>query len=336
MTDETLPFISVIVPFYNIEECVEYCLDSVLAQDYMGEYEVLCIDDGSTDGTADRLNAYAVDNPRVRVLHKPNGGPSEARNYGVEHAKGDYVAFVDGDDIVSPYYLSSLAEGLRFGENVMVAGVHQMINGSEIRAASWAYPSEIEPMDKAYFLREICYQRVLASVWARLAKKSLFLECPNPTGKVYEDTYIAPEYVDSCSGIVLIKQPIYGYVVRGGSIVHPISETMDRCLQHFDAIDKFCGSVAKYFSAESDEAIIFRATEFSRLWRRLDVVRDFPEQAGARQKEIQAYVKARLTRILIMEGVSTGNKVRFMLLANSPSLYRVAFSVYDRVFKGLS
>ncbi len=112
MAEKNLPFISVIVPFYNIEECVTYCLDSLVAQDYEGEYEILCVDDGSTDGTPAALDTYAAEHPRVKVLHKPNGGQSDARNFGVEHAGGDYITFVDGDDFVSACYLSSLMRAL--------------------------------------------------------------------------------------------------------------------------------------------------------------------------------------------------------------------------------
>ncbi|MCD8311357.1 MAG: glycosyltransferase [Firmicutes bacterium] len=105
------PFVSVIVPFYNIENCVDYCLNSLLTQSY-DNFEVVCVNDGSTDNTARRLDAVADSDNRIRVFHKENEGVSVARNYGVEHSNGNWISFVDGDDIVSPDYLEYLVRAV--------------------------------------------------------------------------------------------------------------------------------------------------------------------------------------------------------------------------------
>ena len=336
MKEKNLPFISVIVPFYNIEECVEYCLDSLVNQDYEGEYEILCVDDGSTDGTAAALDAYAKSHHLVRVLHKPNGGQSDARNYGVEHATGEYISFVDGDDIVSPYYLSSLADGLKYGDDVLVAGVHKRINASGVNSVSWTRPSGVSLVDKSEFLREICFQRILASVWGRLAKKTFFLAHPNPVGRVYEDTYITGEYLTASPGVALVDAPIYGYVARDESTVHPKRETYDRCEQYFEAIEHFSDLASCYFQLESEEQVVFTAIEYSRLWRRLDVVADLPQLAKSRQRDIELYVKSHLPQIAHSNNVCKGNKIRLFLLASSRDAYRFFFSVYDKLFRGIS
>lgn len=330
MAEKNLPFISVIVPFYNIEECVTYCLDSLVAQDYEGEYEILCVDDGSTDGTPAALDVYAANHPCVKVLHKPNGGQSDARNFGSERACGDYLAFIDGDDVVSPFYLSALASGLQYGDDALVVGIDRKLNANSLGQVSWTKPGKAEKVKKEFIYREICFERILASVWARLAKKELFLRHPNPVGRVYEDTYITPEYINSAATVVLIDEPIYGYVKRGGSTVHPKGELMGRCVQYFEAIDHFCDYASTYFSLESDELVVFRAIEYSRLWRRLDVVADFPEVAKDRQLEIEEYVKHHLAQLVNCNNLSKGNKVRFILLAGCPAVYRIAFLCYDK------
>ena len=328
--------ISVIIPFYNIEGCVGYCLDSVLNQDYQGDYEVICIDDGSTDGTGDALDLYAKKTPALKVHHTDNGGQSRARNYGVQLAAGDYVTFVDGDDVVSPYYLSSLADGLRYGENTMVAGTHRKINFSDAASASWQRPRGVDSIDKRDFVRELCYQRMLASACMRLAKRSLYLAHPFPEGRVYEDTYVALEHVRAADEIVLVDGPIYGYVARAGSTVRPKSETMARCAQYLDAIDKFCSSASEYFSESSDEITVFRATELSRLWRRLDVVADRPREADAYKREVRAYIKEHLGQLVSCGEVSRANKARFALLAANQRLYGTAFAAYDKTFRDVA
>lgn len=330
MAEKYLPFISVIVPFYNIDECVEYCLDSLVAQDYEGEYEIVCVDDGSTDGTPEVLEAYASEHPRIHVLHKPNGGQSDARNFGIGHASGEYISFVDGDDVVSPYYLSALSDGLKFGKGAMVVGIDKKVNFNDVRSVAWRRPASAEEVSKARLIREICFQRILASVCFRLASKSLYENIPNPVDRIYEDTYITADHVSAVSKIALVNEPIYGYVGRDGSTVHPDVELMGNCLQRLEAIDNFCSSIEAYYPFGSDEQVVFRSIEYSRLWRQLDVVEDMPEQARRHQLEIERYVKQHIGQLVGSRDVSRGNKLRFILLANSPSVYRMAFSLYEK------
>ena len=97
------PLVSIIVPVYNVKPYLNRCVDSLLGQSYQN-MELLLVDDGSTDGSEALCDEYAAQDARVRVLHKKNGGLSDARNAGVDAAKGEYLSFVDGDDWVSPYY----------------------------------------------------------------------------------------------------------------------------------------------------------------------------------------------------------------------------------------
>lgn len=101
------PLISVIIPVYNAEQFLPACLDSVLHQDYPS-FEILVIDDGSTDGSAALIDRYAAREPRIVALHQRNAGVSAARNRGLTEARGEYIAFVDADDRVTPSYLSHL------------------------------------------------------------------------------------------------------------------------------------------------------------------------------------------------------------------------------------
>ena len=101
------PLISVIVPVYNVEQYLVQCVDSILNQKYEN-FELLLVDDGSTDKSGDICDVYGKRDKRVRVFHKKNGGVSSARNVGLGNAKGDWIAFVDSDDIITPNYLSGL------------------------------------------------------------------------------------------------------------------------------------------------------------------------------------------------------------------------------------
>ena len=336
MADYPTPFISVIVPFYNIKACVGYCLDSLLAQDYEGDYEVLCVDDGSTDGTSEELDDRSKLSQRLRVFHKANGGQSSARNYGVERSAAEYVSFVDGDDVVSPYYLSSLARGLDSEGDVLVIGAHQVTKSSKVSKISWLRPNNFVHMTCSESLREIAYMRISDSACGRLAPRSLYQDNQFPEGVIYEDTFVAARHVVSGAFVTYVNQPIYGYVMREGSTIHPKAESLKRCFQYIEAIDEFCKGLNIFFSEESDEQVLFRAISYSRLWRRLDIVKDCPTEAAECQHEIQAYVGRHLKQLLRCTAVSEGNKLRLLLLSKYPSLYRYAFRIYDRLARGVA
>ena len=101
------PLISIILPIYNIEAYLDRCMDAVLNQTY-DNLEVLMIDDGSPDSCPAMCDAYALKDPRVKALHKENGGLSDARNYGIAHSTGEYIACVDPDDFIELDYIEYL------------------------------------------------------------------------------------------------------------------------------------------------------------------------------------------------------------------------------------
>ena len=103
---------SIIVPVYNVRKYVTECIESILKQSY-DNYEVLLINDGSTDGSGDICEKYTVKNKKIKVFHKKNGGLSSARNFGLEKATGDYVVFVDSDDYIAPWSLSEFYKVLK-------------------------------------------------------------------------------------------------------------------------------------------------------------------------------------------------------------------------------
>lgn len=110
--------VSIIVPVYNTEKYLSQCVDSILRQTW-SDWELLLVDDGSTDGSGALCDAYAVQDERVRVFHQPNGGVSSARNYGVEQAQGDWVCYVDSDDEVMPDYVKDMADAIE-GDTCLV------------------------------------------------------------------------------------------------------------------------------------------------------------------------------------------------------------------------
>ena len=119
--DMTMPLISVIVPVYKVEPYIHRCVDSILEQTYQN-LEIILVDDGSPDNCPAICDEYAAKDKRVKVIHKPNGGPSDARNVGMAAATGEYLSFVDSDDWLGNTHFECMMGTIK-NENWMISGI---------------------------------------------------------------------------------------------------------------------------------------------------------------------------------------------------------------------
>lgn len=222
-TPDITPLISVVVPFYNVEECVADCLDSLINQTF-DSYEVVCIDDGSTDGTAQLLDDYAALHANVRVFHFENAGLSVARNRGVELAQAELISFVDGDDFVSPYYLSALYEAYDNVPGRMAQAKRFKDTREVLKKTDWPdRPSStnLQILSGNDLKRSFLLGELSVAAWARLAHRSLYETVPFTPGMVYEDRVCMPDIIEHVSEVAILDQAIYAYVIREGSICKP-------------------------------------------------------------------------------------------------------------------
>lgn len=213
------PLISVIVPIYNVEKYLPRCVDSLLGQRYRN-LELLLVDDGSTDGSGALCEAYAARDARVRVLHKPNGGLSDARNAGLAAARGEYLSFVDGDDWVSPYYLENLYRALEQADaDFSASGFEEVFEGQPVSAEPTDTLEQFEILRQEACLKRILYQDGMeVTTPTKLYKKELFNGVQYPVGKLYEDIPVAYEIVKRSRKAACIANRDYYYFQRGDSI----------------------------------------------------------------------------------------------------------------------
>ncbi len=202
--------ISVIVPVFNLVSCLARCLDSLLAQTHP-DLEILCVDDGSSDASLSLLREYEKKSPLVHVFTKENGGLSSARNYGIDRAEGEILAFVDGDDAVSPDLLSRLNEAFEKGADLVLFDFsYRYEDGSRKRAVLCRDFSD--PVRGA----------VIAAPPAccRAIRRSVLGSARFPEGTWYEDLAFCPSWALLTSKIAYLREPLYDYVQRGGSIMN--------------------------------------------------------------------------------------------------------------------
>lgn len=216
------PLISIVIPVYNVEEYLPHCIESVLRQDYH-DYEVVIVDDGSTDRSPEICDEYAVSDDRIRVIHKMNGGLGEARNTGLEAIKGDYVYFLDSDDSIRPETLSVFVDFMaRNGDFSLIASdCAEIKEPDEITALKISGEDEvfenIQEVQNRFLKRSLIFaaRSTLCNVeWMRRAKLR-FKNVP-----FTEDILFIWECLKVAERVGYIHKTLYNYLQRPGSIMN--------------------------------------------------------------------------------------------------------------------
>ena len=182
-----MELLSVIVPIYNVEPWLERCVRSILGQTY-GNLEILLVDDGSTDGCPALCDRFGEEDPRVRVIHKKNGGLSDARNAGIDMASGTCLAFVDGDDwIDAGMYEAMMGALAKEGADLCACSYKRIrrdgvLDPSTGKRTVWEGQGMLEA-----FLLELDEYQIQNSAWNKVYKRELLGELRFPKGKLYED-----------------------------------------------------------------------------------------------------------------------------------------------------
>ncbi len=211
-----MPKVSIIVPVYNVELYLIKCLDSLVDQT-LKDIEIIAVNDGSTDNSKQILEIYSKKYPeKIKVLQKINGGLSDARNFGIPHATGEYIAFLDSDDYVEPdMYEKMYKEAIE--EN------SDMVECDFI----WEYSNKKKiDKGKSYINKKemMIYGRVVA--WNKLIKKSVLdnAKIEFPKGLRYEDVEFFYKIIPYCNKISFVKEPLVHYVQRDSSIANSQNE----------------------------------------------------------------------------------------------------------------
>lgn len=221
-----MALVSVIVPVYNIEKYIDKCIESIRNQDY-SELQIILVDDGSTDESGRICDKHAKEDSRIQVLHKENGGLSDARNAGIEKATGKYIAFVDGDDEIAPYYIKTCVKEADTRNADLLIFDYSEIEEASGRIDVWQMDFKRNKVTSLKNDPKLLL--TTPSAWNKFYKRSLFEknEIRFPIGRIFEDLATTPQLMEQASRIVyLASPPLYYYKVRQGSIMR--SNQFDR------------------------------------------------------------------------------------------------------------
>lgn len=243
--------ISVIVPVYNVEDYLHYAMDSLINQTYKN-FEVILVNDGSTDNSGEICNQYAEQYENVYVYHKENGGLSDARNFGVEKSQGEFITFLDPDDYLEEFGLELLI-GIQKKNNadmvstrVKTTEVYENYSSYKLKENDY---KNVIIMDRNVYLEEAFYDKVATvSACGKLYKRAS-LKTPFPIGKIYEDMYIVSEQALKIDKIAHSSIQIYNYYRRPGSIVN--SKFSEKQYDFFKAIQHNRKIIKSYYANDS-------------------------------------------------------------------------------------
>lgn len=189
---------SVIIPVYNVEHYLEECLDSILAQEYT-DYDVLLINDGSADSSGEICARYAEKDSRFKVFHQPNKGVSAARNLGLEHAAGEWICFIDSDDLVEAHYLTAFAENISGDSDLLLQGAKRIGKVNDV----FCFFENLETISKERFFNHYRIWPHYFSVWGKAFKRTVIAQKPVHFDKSVhyaEDTLFNLDYALQMTG----------------------------------------------------------------------------------------------------------------------------------------
>ncbi len=206
-----LPLVTVVVPVYRIQEYINECVDSIIRQSYKN-IEIILVDDGSDDQCPEICDNYAAANSNIRVLHKQNGGLSSARNAGIEEAAGEYITFIDGDDIIAEDMIETMVD-IALKESADIVKI-SLIRASKLpveiqNTKDYKILTPIEALNEIY-----AGQPQVISACGKLFKTSLFEDICFPEGYIHEDEFITPKLYYKAEKIAFCEAVLYYYMQR--------------------------------------------------------------------------------------------------------------------------
>jgi glycosyltransferase involved in cell wall biosynthesis len=220
--------ISIIVPIYKVEKYLKKCIESILKQTYKN-IEIILVDDGSPDNCGEICDDYKQMDKRIKVIHKNNGGLSEARNYGIREARGDYLLFVDSDDFIAENICEILINNInKYSADMAICNFYYVFENKKAIKNEMSSKKDAQVLEKENIIREyfLNYSVDLNVAWNKLYKKDIF-KGKNailfPVGKLHEDTYIMYKIYYNLNRLVRINEPLYYYRQRNDSIISSFS-----------------------------------------------------------------------------------------------------------------
>ena len=312
--------ISIIVPVYNVEKYIVRCIDSIIGQTYKN-LQIILVNDGSPDGSPAICDEYARRDSRIEVIHKQNGGLSDARNAGIECAKGEYIAFVDSDDYVHQLYIENMYNCIKHDNSDMcVCDFHFVNEGEEAFDLTLKKPERsafhLEGLYPAETAMKNIFNSYLVVAWNKLYRRDIFDNIKFPVGRIHEDEFVLHRIFAACSSVSILPERLYYYLQRSESITNkPYS------VRRLDALDAFDDRLHFYLENKRYSLLKLTCLHYIRWYIKMhNLLPRNIEENRVRWKECSAQFRAHCRTMFKYGGFIIG--LRFLLAILTPGIYR--------------
>lgn len=319
--------VSIIIPVYNLENYIENCLSSVMNQSYK-ELEILCIDDGSTDRSAEKIKCLAEQDSRIKYLYRENAGVSAARNKGLDEASGDYVMFVDGDDYIHYQAVEILLDTLMKTECDIACSLYKTVSNTDDCDRLKAITNyNCSPVDYPQIFTAGRYEKdpIGTRIWGKLYKRSITLKAEFPADIcVAEDVFYLIKLFDCNAKVSLVNKELYYYYERQNSAVR--SKYDLKYLTHVKAFDMLCEAL------ENSNNTFLKSYSLQCLYRAIFYNKTMAFKTSYEDTvfiECRKIGKKWLSIFLKDKGTSLKTKVMFSAFFFSRRLYELARMMVD-------
>lgn len=286
---ETKGLISVIVPIYKVEKYLNRCIQSIVGQTYRN-LEIILVDDGSPDLCPQMCDEWARKDSRIKVIHKENGGLSDARNAGVAIAKGEYIGFIDSDDYIDEEMYERLYVAIEAAKADLAICNFEMVTEEGLVL------SEDSPVKDECFTGLEGLKKIIdaggwyyVTAWNKLYSRKALKGIKFPIGKINEDQFIVHKVFFQCDKIVSISPKLYKYVQRDGSIMNSI-----KSVQGLDEVEAFCEKFNFYKDHGLEDCYpqLLSGLKWTYCRRRLNMPKISDKYQRKRVREIDKMFKA--------------------------------------------
>ena len=316
--------ISIIVPIYKVENYITRCVDSIVNQTYTN-LEIILVNDGSPDNCGKICDDYAKKDERIKVIHKQNGGLSDARNAGIEIASGKYISFIDSDDYVEYNYVEILYNSILEHQSDIAISSHKAIyeNGTILEKAT----RENIILKPKEVLKRILYDEGIdLSAWGKLYKTELFKNIRYIKGRLFEDASTTYQLIDKANKISIDSKSTYNYMIRNTSITNN-SFTVKK-MDLITSTEEMCNYIKnKYPDLEKAANRRLMYAYLSTLSQLAMCKQKFIKE----QKYMMVYIKENRRKVLKDKYVPKRDKIALLSTIFGFEFYKVMWSCYRKI-----
>lgn len=323
------PLISVIVPIYNVEEYIYQCIDSILNQTYKN-LEIILVDDGSPCRCPEICDEYALKDRRITVIHQPNRGVSAARNCALDIARGDYIAFVDGDDWLERNAYQSMMEFMLNHDLDVVFCTANIISDHEISETRFEYFENETIMEPQKIVELTLTDDIGGQVWMKLWHKKCWENVRFPVGRIYEDLAISfVPFTQADRKIGFLKKPLYNYRMNMQGI--SFSRNTKRAYHIFLAFSEHYEYAKEYCETVKETCLIKAMNTAVSAYNRQIIGEDDKNDHWA--MHIKKWLKSNKKQIMGCDGVKLSKKASVRILLCMEPVYRWMYILYNSLLR---